>query len=74
MCRGALAGGPAIGAVTIARMPHSPAAATAVIAVLQAPHPVPFLVLLTTATVLLVAAGVAASRAQHAARYPAYWW
>ncbi|WP_342775470.1 HPP family protein, partial [Streptomyces tateyamensis] len=42
----ALAGGLALGAMLLARVPHSPAAATAVIVVLQAPPAVRFLPLL----------------------------
>ncbi|WP_327351628.1 HPP family protein [Streptomyces sp. NBC_01304] len=70
----ALAGGLALGTMMISRTPHSPAAATAVIVVLQAPAPLTFLPLLLTATVLLVAAGIVAGRAKRASRYPVYWW
>ncbi|MFD7539928.1 HPP family protein [Streptomyces sp. NPDC059819] len=70
----ALAGGLALGTMMITRTPHSPAAATAVIVVLQAPSPFRFLSLLISATILLVLAGVVAGRAKRAPAYPAYWW
>ncbi|MGH4031369.1 HPP family protein [Actinomycetota bacterium Odt1-20B] len=70
----ALAGGLALGAMMITRTPHSPAAASAVIVVLQQPAAPRFLTLLTTATLLLVGAGIVAGRAKHAPRYPVYWW
>ncbi|PYC87571.1 HPP family protein+B94 [Streptomyces tateyamensis] len=70
----ALAGGLALGAMLLARVPHSPAAATAVIVVLQAPPAVRFLPLLALATVLLVAIGLLPGRTgQHAVRYPVSW-
>ncbi|MFF5449112.1 HPP family protein [Streptomyces sp. NPDC012888] len=71
----AVAAGAALAVMTVARTPHSPACATAVVIVLRAPDPARFVPLLTGATVLLVLAGWAASRARPAApRYPAYWW
>ncbi|MFB7666013.1 HPP family protein [Kitasatospora sp. NPDC056138] len=71
----ALAGGLALAVMMITRTPHSPATATAVIVVLQAPPAPRFLILLAAATVLLVLAGVAAARARPGApAYPAYWW
>ncbi|MEV6839739.1 HPP family protein [Streptomyces sp. NPDC051133] len=70
----ALAGGLALGTMMITRTPHSPAAATAVIVVLQSPAPLRFLALLLTATLLLVSAGIVAGLPRHAPRYPAYWW
>ncbi|GAA0663370.1 HPP family protein [Kitasatospora atroaurantiaca] len=70
----ALAGGLALGAMTAARTPHSPAAATAVIVVLQSPAAARFLPLLALATALLVAVGILAGRAgRTAVRYPQYW-
>ncbi|WP_280513711.1 HPP family protein [Streptomyces purpureus] len=57
----------------LARTPHSPAAATAVIVALQDPPLWSFLGLLALACALLVAAGVAGSRATGRA-YPTYWW
>ncbi|MFH8571962.1 HPP family protein [Streptomyces sp. NPDC017993] len=71
----AVAGSLALAATMIARTPHSPACATAVIVVLQSPEPLRFLALLVGACVLLVMAGYAASRARREApAYPAYWW
>ncbi|MEU9944089.1 HPP family protein [Streptomyces lavendulae] len=71
----ALGAGVAVGAMTLARTPHSPAAATTVVVVLQSPDPRWFLPLLTGAAVVLVLAGTAAARARPGAvRYPVYWW
>ncbi|MFE5676379.1 HPP family protein [Streptomyces erythrochromogenes] len=71
----ALAGGLTFAATTLARTPHSPACATAVVVVLQTPAPVRFVPLLFGATVVLVLGGVAASRMHPAAdRYPVRWW
>lgn len=70
----AVAGGLALGAMMLAHLPHSPAAATAVIVVLQGPHLVPFLPLLLLATALLVAIGALAGRVgRSVVRYPQYW-
>ncbi|MFJ8044240.1 HPP family protein [Kitasatospora sp. NPDC096147] len=69
-----VAGGLALGAMMLARTPHSPAAATAVIVVLTRPHPVTFLALLALATVVLVLVGIVAGRSGRTARYPSYWW
>lgn len=67
----AVAGGLALGAMMLTHLPHSPAAATAVIVVLQAPPIAVFLPLLLLATVLLVVIGALASRIGPAtARYP----
>ncbi|WP_426362320.1 HPP family protein [Streptomyces sp. E-08] len=71
----ALAAGITLALTTLARTPHSPACATAVVIVLQAPAPGRFVPLLFGATVLLVLTAYAASRIRRAApRYPAYWW
>ncbi|MFF9978326.1 HPP family protein [Streptomyces erythrochromogenes] len=71
----ALAGGLTFAAATLARAPHSPACATAVVVVLQTPAPERFVPLLFGATVVLVLGGVAASRVHRAApRYPVRWW
>lgn len=71
----ALAAGVTLALTTLARTPHSPACATAVVIVLQAPAPGRFVPLLFGATVLLVLTAFAASRIRRAApRYPAYWW
>ncbi|MFE0461533.1 HPP family protein [Kitasatospora sp. NPDC058965] len=70
----AVAGGLALGAMLLARVPHSPAAATAVIVVMQAPPAVRFVPLLALATVLLVAIGLLPGRTgQHPVRYPVRW-
>ncbi|WP_035847185.1 HPP family protein [Kitasatospora azatica] len=70
----AVAGGLALGAMMLTHLSHSPAAATAVIVVLQGPHPVPFLPLLALATALLVAIGMLPGRlGQSPVRYPLSW-
>ncbi|MFD3471654.1 HPP family protein [Streptomyces sp. NPDC058682] len=62
-------------ATTLARTPHSPACATAVVVVLQTPAPARFVPLLLGSAVVLVLAGFAASRVRRgAARYPVRWW
>ncbi|MER5203849.1 HPP family protein [Streptomyces sp. NPDC002825] len=68
----AVAGGLALGVMMLARTPHSPAAATAVIVALQAPPFWSFLGLLALASLLLVAVGLGAARAM-GRTYPAYW-
>ncbi|MFI1655235.1 HPP family protein [Streptomyces sp. NPDC020472] len=68
----AVAGGLALGVMQLARTPHSPAAATAVIVALQAPAFWSFLGLLALASLLLVAVGLAAARVT-GRTYPAYW-
>ncbi|MFL1432106.1 MULTISPECIES: HPP family protein [unclassified Nocardiopsis] len=70
---GAVAGGLALGVMALARTPHSPAAATAVIVAVEAPSPLPFLGLLVAATAVLVAVGLIGARAS-GRPYPAYWW
>ncbi|MFF4495085.1 HPP family protein [Streptomyces sp. NPDC001272] len=71
----ALAAGLTLALLTLARTPHSPAVATAVVTVLQAPAPARFVPLLFGSTVLLVLTGYAGSRIRRTApRYPAYWW
>ena len=69
----ALAGGLVLGVMMLARTPHSPAAATAVIVAVDAPPPVSFLALLLPATVVLVLAGTVGARLS-GRPYPAYWW
>lgn len=70
----AVAGGLALVAMLIAHVPHSPAAATAVIVVLQSPHPAVFLPLLALATAVLVLFGLLPHRfGGHPVRYPATW-
>ncbi|WP_309052715.1 HPP family protein [Streptomyces sp.] len=68
----AVAGGLALGVMMLARTPHSPAAATAVIVALQDPPFLAFTALLLLACLLLVAVGLAAARATRRA-YPTYW-
>ncbi|MFE7512415.1 HPP family protein [Streptomyces sp. NPDC057540] len=68
----AVAGGLALGVMMLARTPHSPAAATAVIVALQEPPFWSFLGLLAIASLLLVAVGLGAARAA-GRTYPAYW-
>ncbi|GAB7187356.1 HPP family protein [Kitasatospora sp. Ki12] len=70
----AIAAGLSLGAMMLTHLSHSPAAATAVIVVLQAPHPVPFLPLLVLATTLLVLIGLLPGRiGGHPVRYPLSW-
>ncbi|MEU8925294.1 HPP family protein [Kitasatospora sp. NPDC048545] len=70
----AVAAGLSLGAMMLTHLSHSPAAATAVIVVLQAPHPVPFLPLLVLATTLLVLIGLLPGRiGGHPVRYPLSW-
>ncbi|MYW68050.1 HPP family protein [Streptomyces sp. SID8379] len=71
----AIAAGLSLGAMMLTRLSHSPAAATAVVVVLQGPHLVPFLPLLLLATVLLVAIGMLPGRVVggQAVRYPLAW-
>ncbi|MHB6904506.1 HPP family protein [Streptomyces sp. DB-54] len=70
----AVTAGLSLGAMMLTHLSHSPAAATSVIVVLQAPHPVPFLPLLFLATVLLVAIGLLPGRiGGHPVRYPVAW-
>ncbi|MFJ7207156.1 HPP family protein [Streptomyces sp. NPDC098789] len=71
----AVAAGITLAVLMVARTPHSPACATAVIVVLQSPAPTRFVPLLLGASVLVVGAGYAASRVRpKAPKYPAYWW
>ena len=70
----AVAGGLALGAMLLLRVSHSPAAATAVIAVLTAPAPLLFLSLLGLATVVLICFGVLTARVTGNRNYPVYWW
>ncbi|WKV75351.1 HPP family protein [Streptomyces sp. PCS3-D2] len=71
----ALAAGLALAVMTVARTPHSPACATAVVIVLGTPDPRTFVPLLAGAALLVVLAGVALSRARRTGpRYPQYWW
>jgi CBS-domain-containing membrane protein len=69
----AVAGGLALGAMLLLRVSHSPAAATAVIVVIERPEIVRFLALLLLATMILLAIGVITARANRTT-YPLYWW
>lgn len=68
----AVAGGLALGVMMLARAPHSPAAATAVIVALGSPPFWTFTGLLAASCVLLVAVGLVTARATRRA-YPVYW-
>ncbi|WP_368397179.1 HPP family protein [Streptomyces sclerotialus] len=67
------AGALAFGATSLARTPHSPGVATAVIVGFQGPDPLPFLGLLAAATMILTTVGCCLHRLG-ARKYPAYWW
>ncbi|MFJ3906455.1 HPP family protein [Streptomyces sp. NPDC090025] len=70
----ALAAGATLALTTLARTPHSPACATAVVVVLQSPSPARFVPLLLGATVVLVLLEYAVSRLRPGApKYPSYW-
>ncbi|KUL36856.1 HPP family protein+B94 [Streptomyces sp. NRRL F-4489] len=70
----AIAAGVSMGAMMLTHLSHSPAVATAVIVVLQAPHAATFLLLLALASVLLVALGLLPGRiGGHPVRYPVAW-
>ncbi|MFE7180890.1 HPP family protein [Streptomyces erythrochromogenes] len=71
----AVAAGLSLAVMTLARTPHSPACATAVVIVLRSPDPRTFVPLLAGAALLVVLAGCALSRARRTGtRYPQYWW
>ncbi|MGY4650841.1 HPP family protein [Mycobacterium sp. URHB0021] len=70
---GALAGALALGVMKLLRMSHSPAAATAMIAVVPTIPRWEFVVLVGSAAVILVAVGLAGNKV-NGARYPHYWW
>ncbi|MFJ4868629.1 HPP family protein [Streptomyces sp. NPDC088757] len=70
----AVAAGLSVGLMLLLRAVHAPAAATAVLAVLQDPAPLRFLVLLAVGSALLVLVGVLASRLGVIGKYPTYWW
>ncbi|MGW5875986.1 HPP family protein [Nocardiopsis terrae] len=69
----AVAGGLALGVMTLARTPHSPAAATALIVALEAPAFWSFMGLLAVAASVLVLVGLVGNRVS-ARPYPVYWW
>lgn len=70
---GALAGALALGAMKLLRMSHSPAAATAMIAVVPVIPRWEFVVLVGSAAVILVAVGLAGNKV-NGVNYPHYWW
>lgn len=70
----AAAAGVSIALMGLLRAVHAPAAATAVLAVVQHPDPARFLALLAVGAVVLVLAGVAAAWAGAIGPYPARWW
>jgi CBS-domain-containing membrane protein len=70
---GALAGALALGVMKLIRMPHSPAAATAMIGVAPAIPRWEFVLLIGTAATILVAVGVIGNKINRA-KYPHYWW
>ncbi|WP_405858909.1 HPP family protein [Streptomyces sp. NBC_00090] len=69
-----VAAGLSVALMLLLRAVHAPAAATAVLAVLQDPAPVSFLVLLAVGSALLVLVGLVASRLGVIGKYPTYWW
>ncbi len=70
----AIAAGLSLGAMLLTHTSHSPAAASALLVVLQAPHLMPFLPLLALATTLLVLIGLLPGRiGGHPVRYPLSW-
>lgn len=69
----AVAGGLALGVMLLLRVPHSPAAATAIIGCLTAHSTGVFLVCVVIASVVLVLVGLASARLRRVA-YPTYWW
>ncbi|MCV7423477.1 HPP family protein [Mycobacterium yunnanensis] len=70
---GALAGALALSAMKLLRVSHSPAAATAMIAVAPVGPRWEFVVLVGCAAVILVAVGLAGNKV-NGVRYPHYWW
>ncbi|MDI3409239.1 HPP family protein [Streptomyces cavernicola] len=70
----AVAAGLSLGGMMLTHLNHSPATATAVIVVLQAPDPSTFLPLLALGSCLLVAIGLLPGRiGAHPVRYPVSW-
>jgi CBS-domain-containing membrane protein len=70
---GVLAGALALGTMKLLRMSHSPAAATAMIAVVPVIPRWEFVVLVGSAAVILVAVGLVGNKV-NGVRYPHYWW
>jgi CBS-domain-containing membrane protein len=69
----ALAGALALGAMKLLRISHSPAAATAMIAVVPAIPRWEFVVLVGSAATILVVVGLVGNKI-NGAKYPHYWW
>lgn len=69
-----VAAGLSVALMALLRAVHAPAAATAVLVVVQHPAPGTFLGLLAVGSVLLVLVGVLASRIGAIGKYPTYWW
>lgn len=70
---GALAGALALGTMKLLRLSHSPAAATAMIAVVPAIPRWEFVVLVGAAATILVVVGLVGNKI-NGAKYPHYWW
>ncbi|GAA5004631.1 HPP family protein [Kitasatospora paranensis] len=70
----AVAAGLAVALMGVLRAVHAPAAATAVLVVVQHPAPGRFLLLLAAGSVLLILVGLLASRIGAIGKYPTYWW
>ena len=70
---GALAGALALGTMKLLRMSHSPAAATAMIAVAPVIPRWEFVVLVGAAAVILIAVGLVGNKV-NGVNYPHYWW
>lgn len=68
----AIAGGLALGAMLLLRMPHSPAAATAVIGAMATTGQMSFVVCTGIAACVLVCSGILRSQLR-GANYPTYW-
>ncbi len=68
----AIAGGLAVGATMLLRMPHSPAAATAVISTMTTTGQMSFVVCVGIAARILVGFGILGSQLRGAI-YPTYW-
>nr|WP_301951130.1 HPP family protein [Arthrobacter sp. 68b] len=68
----AIAGGLALGAMLLLRMPHSPAAATAVIGTMATTGQVSFVICAGIAACILVGFGILRSQLRGVS-YPTYW-
>ncbi|MFD0529097.1 HPP family protein [Kitasatospora arboriphila] len=69
-----VAAGLSVALMGVLRAVHAPAAATAVLVVVQHPAPARFLLLLAAGSVLLILVGLLASRIGAIGKYPTYWW